>query len=147
MQKMALGVDVIGFGAIGRELARRIATDEELQKSFVVNSITDSSGTVYPKSQQDVLKAVEYKSSGKKLAGLGTKSSSGKPGQIGVDVTTSDYKKPEEAKKRATDVLDSGRLFVSANKVALAYYFSNIFELARKKHVSVGYGATRSEER
>jgi len=137
---LTLGVDVIGFGAIGRELAKRIATDEELQKSFSVTSITDSSGTMYPKSREDVIKAVEYKSAGKKIAGIEKKS--GKVGQFGVDVTTSDYKKPEEARKRATDILDSGRHFVSANKVALAYYFSEIFGLARKKRLSVGYGAT-----
>lgn len=140
---MALGVDIIGFGAIGRELAKRIATDEDLRKSFVVSSIMDSSGSVYPKSQADVVKAVESKAAGKKLDSSGVEKKPSKiAAQIAVDLTTSDYKKPDEAKKRATDILDSGRHFVSANKVALAYYYSEIFELARKKRVSVGYGAT-----
>jgi len=141
---LALGIDIIGFGAIGRELAKRIATDEALRKSFTVVSITDSSGKIYPRSEAEVLKAVEWKTAGKKtLASSGIEKKPGKVSpQIGVDVTTSDYKKPEEAKKRATDVLDSGRHFVSANKVALAYYYSELFELARKKKLSVGYGAT-----
>ena len=140
---MVLGVDIFGFGPIGRELARRIAVDEDLRKSFVVSSIKDSSGIVYPKSQADVLKAIELKASGKKdLASSGIEKKSGKPGQIGVDVTASDYKRAEEARKRAIDILDSGRHFVSANKVALAYYYSEIFELAKKKRMAVGYGAT-----
>ncbi len=41
-----------------------------------------------------------------------------------------------------TEILDSGRHFVTANKVALAYYCPEIFELARKKKLVVGYGAT-----
>lgn len=140
---MVLGLDIVGFGPIGRELAKRIATDEDLRKSFAVSSIRDSGGIVYPKSQADVVKAIELKASGKKdLNSSGIEKKAGKPGQIGVDVTTSDYKKPEEAKKRATEILDSGRHFVSANKVALAYYYPEIFELARKKRLSVGYGAT-----
>ncbi|HXQ92061.1 MAG TPA: hypothetical protein VN739_03580 [Nitrososphaerales archaeon] len=141
---LALGVDIIGFGAIGRELAKRVATDEGLKKSFTISSIRDSSGTVYPRTPADVLKAVEWKASasGKNLDASGVEKKSGKGAQIAVDVTTSDYKKAEEAKKRATEILDSGRHFVSANKVALAYYYSEIFELARKKKLVVGYGAT-----
>lgn len=135
-------MDIIGFGAIGRELARRIATDEDLQKSFSVSSITDSSGIVHLKSQADVLKSIELKKSGKPLSSAGFEKKSGKETQIGIDVTTSDYKKPEESKKRAIDVLESGRHYVSANKVALAYYFSDVFQLAKKKRLSVGYGAT-----
>jgi len=139
---MALGVDIIGFGAIGRELARRVATDDSLRKSFVISSITDSTGIIYPRSQADVVKAVDWKSAGKKLDSSGIEKKKGSAAQIGVDVTTSDYKKPEEAKERATEVLNSGRHFVSANKVALAYYYSEIFELAKKKKLTVGYGAT-----
>ncbi len=140
-----LGVDIIGFGAIGRELAKRISTDEELRKSFTVYSITDSSGTVYPKSQTEVQRAAEWKTAtqGKNLDASGIDKKPGKgSAQIGVDVTTSDYKKPEEAKKRAAEVLESGRHFVSANKVALAYYYSDVMELARKKKLAVGYGGT-----
>jgi homoserine dehydrogenase len=139
---LTLNVDIIGFGAIGRELAKRIATDEDLRKSFAVVSITDSSATIYPKSQTDVIKSIEYKSNGKSLAATNLEKKSGKNAQIGVDLTSSDYKKPGEAKKRTTDILDSGKHFVCANKVALAYYFSEIQELARKKHLSVGLGAT-----
>jgi homoserine dehydrogenase len=139
---MVLTIDITGFGAVGRELARKIAADEDLRKSFVVTSIMDSSGTVYPKSQQDVMKAVEFKSLGKKLDSSGIEKKSGKPGQIAVDVTTSDYKKPEVAKGRASEALNSGKHFVTANKVALAYYFSEIFDIARKKRLSIGYRAT-----
>jgi homoserine dehydrogenase len=141
---LTLGVDIIGFGAIGRELAKRVSTDEELRKLFTISSITDSSGTIYPKTPSDVLKAAEWKVSGpgKTLGSSGVEKRTGKNGQIGVDVTTSDYKKPEEAKKRATDILDSGRHFVSANKVGLAYYYSEIFDLARKKKLVIGYGGT-----
>ena len=92
---LSLGIDVIGFGAIGRELARRVVTDEVLKKSFVVSSITDSSGTIFPKTSVEVLKAVEWKASapGKNLDASGVEKKSGKAAQIAVDVTTSDYKK------------------------------------------------------
>jgi homoserine dehydrogenase len=137
-----LGIDIVGFGAIGRELARRIAVDEDLHRSFAVTSIMDSGGTVFPKSPADVLKAVEHKSAGKTLESSGIEKKSARQGVIAVDVTTSDYKKPEEAKSRADSILNSGKYFVSANKVALAYYYREIFELARKKKLAVGYGAT-----
>lgn len=139
---MVLSVDIVGFGAIGRELAKRIATDADLRSSFIVSSIMDSTAMVYPKTPADVLKSFEQKTAGKTLDSLSLEKKSGKPGQIGVDVTSSDYKKPEEAKDRAEGILNSGRHFVSANKVALAYYYPEIFELARKKRVLVGYGAT-----
>ncbi|HYB03787.1 MAG TPA: hypothetical protein VED17_04955 [Nitrososphaerales archaeon] len=141
---MAIGIDIIGFGSVGRELAKRIATDEDLRNSFTVASITDSSGKIYPRTSAEVTKAVEWKVAGKKtLDASGIEKKPGKiSAQIGVDVTTSDYKQPEEAKKRASDILESGRHFVSANKVALAYYYSDLFELARKKKLAIGYGAT-----
>jgi homoserine dehydrogenase len=141
---LAIGIDIIGFGSVGRALAKRIATDEDLRNSFAVASITDSSGKIYPRTPADVTKAVEWKVAAKKtLDASGIEKKPGKIGaQIGIDVTTSDYKQPEEAKKRATDILDSGRHFVSANKVALAYYYSELFELARKKKLAIGYGAT-----
>jgi homoserine dehydrogenase len=142
---LSLGVDIIGFGPIGRELARKLISDE-LKKSFEVVSITDSSGTIYPKTLADVLKAIEWKTGnpGQKLSSSGLEKHGGKSSdsQIVIDVTTSDYDKAEEAKKRATNSLESGKNFVTANKVALAYYFSEIFELARKKNLTVGYGAT-----
>ena len=141
---MALGIDIIGFGAIGRELAKKVVLDEELNKSFSISSITDSSGTVYPRTPADVLKAVEWKASapGNRLDASGVEKKSGRDAQIAVDVTISDYKKADEAKKRAIEILDSGEHFVSANKVALAYFYPEIFEHARKKELLVGYGAT-----
>ena len=142
---MSLGVDIIGFGPIGRELARKLVSDE-LNKSFNVASITDSSGAIYPKNAADVLKAVEWKEGkpSQKLSASGIEKHGGKSSdsQIVVDVTTSDYNKADEAKRRATDSLESGKHFVSANKVALAYYFSDVFDLAKKKNLIVGYGAT-----
>ncbi len=134
--RLALGIDIIGFGAVGRELAKRIATDEILRNSLAVASITDSSGKIYPRTPADVTKAVEWKAAGKKtLDASGIEKKPGKiSAQIGVDVTTSDYKKPEEAKKRATDILDSGRHLVSANKVALAYYYSELLSSPEKRN-------------
>lgn len=142
MAKSALGVELVGFGPIGRELAKRLATESELKRLFKVVSISDSSGKICIGKSSDVLKAVEMKSSGGKLldSGIGvrreTKSS------ILIDVTNSDYSKAEEARKRATNSLRSGKHFVSANKVALSNYFSEITGLARRNELEVGYGAT-----
>src|ERR1700694_5180490 len=113
---LSLGVDIIGFGPIGRELARRLGS-EELKKSFNIASITDSSGTVYPKNPADVLKAVGWKEGkpDQKLNSSGIEKHGGKSSdsQIVVDVTTSDYNKADEAKGRTTDSLGSGKHFVT----------------------------------
>jgi homoserine dehydrogenase len=115
-------------------------------------SISDSSASVYPKGDSQVLEAIKWKEESKtqRLASLsqltrnnetlhGLEHSSA---SIVVDVTNSDYAKPEEAKKRAIKALDLGKHFVSANKVAFAYYFDQVMEHARKRGLEVGFGAT-----
>jgi homoserine dehydrogenase len=141
---LPLGIDIVGFGPIGRELARKLTT-EELKGSFTVASITDSSGTVFPSDSADVLKLIEWKQGkpNQKLDSSGVEKHKGKGNsQIVVDVTTSDYNKAEDAKKRALESLGSGKHFVTANKVALAYFFSEVMDTAKKKNLTVGYGAT-----
>ena len=141
---MPVGIDIIGFGPIGRELARKLI-GEELRDSFTVASITDSSGTVYPTSAAEVLKLIEWKEAktDQKLVTSGVEKHKGKGNsQLVVDVTTSDYTKMEDAKKRAIESLGSGKHFVTANKVALAYFYSDVMDLAKKKNLQVGYGAT-----
>ena len=141
---MPLGIDIVGFGPIGRELARKLIS-EELKDSFTVTSITDSSGTVFPGNSAEVLKLIEWKQGkpNQKLVSSGVEKHRGKGNsQIIVDVTTSDYNKAEEAGKRAMESLGSGKHFVTANKVALAYFFSDVMDLAKKKNLIVGYGAT-----
>jgi homoserine dehydrogenase len=139
-----LGVDIVGFGPIGRELAMRLAGDSQLRKIFEVASISDSSGAVRPRNSSEVMKLAEWKSHGKKLRDFDSTGSAGREAHssIVVDVTNSDYSKPEEAKKRATSALNSGKHFVAANKVALSNYFAEITALARRKDLEVGYGAT-----
>jgi homoserine dehydrogenase len=144
LPKSTFGVDIVGFGPIGRELTIRLLSNPELRKSFEISSISDSSGTVSPRSSRDVLKIVEWKSSGKKIGDFKSAQSKKRTdsSKIVVDVTNSDYSKPEEAKKRATSALSSGKHFVSANKVALSNYFPEIMALAKRKNVEVGYGAS-----
>lgn len=135
----------MGFGPIGRELARRLIS-EEYSGAFTVASITDSSGTVYPSNSAEVLKLIEWKEgkTDQKLASSGVERHRGKSGnsQVVVDVTTSDYNKMEDAKKRALESLGSGKHFVTANKVALACFYSEVMDAAKKKNLLVGYGAT-----
>jgi homoserine dehydrogenase len=142
---LTFGVDIVGFGPIGRELARRLIS-KELQETLHVASITDSTGTVYPKNAGEVLKAVEWKEGkpDQKLnsSGLDTRKGKAANSQIVVDATSSDYKKAEEAKTRAMDSLNSGKHLVTANKVALAFFYSEVLNLAKKKNLAVGYGAT-----
>ncbi|MGI0090886.1 MAG: hypothetical protein ACREBS_04175, partial [Nitrososphaerales archaeon] len=114
-----------------------------LKSMFSVASISDSSGKIYPKNPSDVLGAVEWKNSGRSLAelaiaGHGDDSSA----SILIDVTNSDYAKAEEARERVLSALDDGKHLVSASKVALANYFSEIFDRARKRNVEIGFGAT-----
>ena len=138
---MQAGLDIVGFGPIGRELARRVASENELTNKFVVVSISDSSGAVFPKKRSEVLKAVEWKNSGHKLSELNFGKRK-RESSILVDLTNSDYKKAQDARKRALDALRSGRHFVSANKVALSNYYEEIFSMARRRKLEIGYGAT-----
>ena len=141
MIELSKGLDIVGFGPIGRELARRLASERELAGEFSVVSIADSSGSIYPKNRNEVLKAVDWKTSGHKLSelnfGKATKNSS-----IFIDLTNSDYKKAEEAKKRALSALRADKHFVSASKVSLSNYFSEIVSYAKKRKLEIGYGAT-----
>jgi homoserine dehydrogenase len=135
------GLDIVGFGPIGRELAKRIASEKELVSKFLVISISDSSGTIFPKKQTDVLKAVDWKISGRKLSELDF-GKQRKKSSIFVDLTNSDYNRAQEARKRALYALQSGKHFVAASKVALSNYFDEIFTMARRRKLEIGYGAT-----
>ena len=142
LARSKIGVDIVGFGPIGRELAQRLVTDSELKRAFRVVSISDSSGKVCTSKSTDVLKAVKWKNAGKKLQDSKIDGRKETPSSVVVDVTNSDYTKFAEARNRAVSSLTSGKHFVSANKVALSNYFSEITGLAKKKGLEVGYGAT-----
>ncbi len=143
-----VGVDIIGFGPIGRDLGKKLCAIEK----YSIASISDSSLTVYPKDSAQVERAIEWKSEGRKFSDLKElKQSRAREtlqgleysgARVAVDVTNSDYAKPEEAKKRALLAIGSGKHYVSANKVALSNYFGEIFDAAKKKNLKVGYGAT-----
>ncbi|HKW05543.1 MAG TPA: hypothetical protein VJN71_09620 [Nitrososphaerales archaeon] len=145
-----LGVDLVGFGPIGRDLARKLVAADR----FFVASISDSSGTIYPEKRADVLSAIHWKEASKanKLMSI-DEIKQGASGQtndgleqsnasISVDLTDSDYKKKSDAKSRALFALRAGKNFVSANKVGFANYFHEILDYAWKKDLFVGYGAT-----
>lgn len=138
---MQTGIDIAGFGPIGRELAKRVASEDLLAEKFAVISISDTSGTVYPRKRSDVLRAADWKSSGRKLCelnfGKGIRKST-----VYVDLTSSDYSKAEEARKRAIAALRSGRHFIAASKVALSNHYHEIFSYAKRKKLEIGYGAT-----
>lgn len=135
------GIDVVGFGPIGRDLASRLVTEKQLRSMFSVSSISDSSGKIYPRNRTEVLKIVEGKKVGRKISDFESRKESRSKSSIVIDVTNSDYTKHEEARKRAISALSQGKHFVSANKVALAYYFSNIMDYAKRKKLKIGYGA------
>lgn len=134
-------LDIVGFGPIGRELARRVSSEKELASKFLVVSISDSSGTVFPKKRSDVLKAIEWKNSGSKLSRLNFGRQGGES-SIFVDLTNSDYTKAQEARKRAIGAIRNGKHFVAASKVALSNYFAEIFTAAKRRKVEIGFGAT-----
>ncbi|MGI0078477.1 MAG: hypothetical protein ACRECH_02530 [Nitrososphaerales archaeon] len=151
MNERKTGVDILGFGPIGRDLARKLVAPGS---RFYVASISDSSITIYPKDGSQVLQAIKQKEETKKFKLSSLKEFKRGPeaetlqgveysgASIAVDVTNSDYRKPEEAGKRAEVALGAGKHFVSASKVALANYFSQILEQARKKELFIGFGAT-----
>ena len=141
----------MGFGPIGRDLTRKLISRGD---RFYIASISDSSVAIYPKDDSQVLEAIRWKEESKdqKLSGLAQvkRSAEGETLQgldysgaaVAVDVTNSDYAKPEDARKRALATLGAGKHFVSANKVALSYYFNQIFDNARKKGLTIRFGAT-----
>ena len=63
-----LGVDIIGFGPIGRKLAELLVRDDALKRSFAVSSISDSSSCVLPSKASEVIKLIDWKNSGRSLA-------------------------------------------------------------------------------
>ena len=145
-QSRRFGVDIVGFGPIGRRLAQVLATDSELKRKFLVASISDSSGSFFPKSSSIVLHAVEWKEGGKKVRELeGAKSVDAikeSDASISIDLTNSDYSKFDQARKRAESTLNSGKHLVFASKVALSFYFSEISSIAKRRGLLLGSGAT-----
>jgi homoserine dehydrogenase len=134
-------VEILGFGPIGRKLAETITTDPALKNmGFSVQSISDSTAKIFPKRQSDVYELIKWKEAGQKFSELKNPSKPKTDAEITIDVTNSDYSKPEEARKRAIDALSSGKHFVSANKVALSNYFNEITTHAKKKNLQIGYG-------
>ncbi len=146
--KQRLGLDIIGFGPIGRRLAELLVRDDALKRSFAIFSISDSSSRVLPSKASEVIRLIDWKNSGRPLVEVqGIRKETGvstadSDSSIVVDVTNSDYSKALDARARAFQTIDSGKHFVSANKVALANYFHELFERARRTDVEIGFGAT-----
>lgn len=149
-QSRIFGIDIVGYGPIGRELSRKLALEPQ---KYNISSITDSSSVIYPKDAAQVLEIAKWKDQDNRLADfkgdikIGAKDDllqglEFSQASLVVDVTNSDYTKKEEARKRAIGSLNAGKHFVSANKVALAFHYGEIFELAKKKGLKIGYGAT-----
>ncbi len=150
------GVDIVGFGPIGRELSIKLSATPS---RFVVSSITDSSVVLYPKDAAQVIEVAKWKAENKdnkladfKGARVGARGDliqgiEFSKSSIVVDSTNSDYTKHEEAKKRAVTALNSGKHYVCANKVALAFHYGEIFDLAKKRGLKIGYGATNLSAR
>ncbi len=151
MSSKNVGIDIVGFGPIGRDLAKKLVGSGG---RFYIASISDSSVTIYPKDDSQVLEAIRWKEESKdhKLSGVAQlkRGAEGETLQgleysgasVVVDVTNSDYGKPEEARKRALAALGAGKHFVSANKVALSNYFNQILDQAKKRGRAIGFGAT-----
>lgn len=130
-----------------------------MSSRFSVASIADSSAVLYPKDGAQVLEVAKWKAESKEnklsefpsakvgakgdlLQGIQFSHSS-----IVVDATNSDYSKHNEAKGRAELALNTGKNYVTANKVGLAFHYGEIFDLARKRGLLIGYGATNLSAR
>ncbi len=152
-----VGVDLVGYGPIGRALSIKLAKD--FSTRFNVASIADTSGVLYPKDAHQVLEAAEWKAAKKEnkladfpnarvgargdvLQGIQFSHSS-----IVVDATNSDYTKHQEARARAELALNSGKHYVTANKAGLAFHYGELFDLARRKGLRIAYGATNISAR
>jgi homoserine dehydrogenase len=142
LSTLQLGVDIVGFGPIARELAKRLVSEKELSSEFTVVSISDSSARIYPRNATEVLNAVETKSVGHQLSKLSFGKKASKDSSILIDLTSSNYKKAADAKDRAISALSDGKHFVSASKVALSDSFSEIFSYAKERKREIGFGAT-----
>jgi homoserine dehydrogenase len=146
----------VGYGPIGRALSVKLAN---FSSRFNIASIADSSAVLYPKDSAQVLEVAKWKAEkrenkladfpaakvgakGDLLQGIQFSHSS-----IMVDCTNSDYTKHHEAKVRAELALNCGKHYVTANKVALAFHYGEIFDLAKRKGLKIGYGATNISAR
>jgi len=143
-------VAIIGFGAVGRALARLIAEKHHGNERLKIVALADSRGMVLKHSgfsSYELLKLCELPRSGLKEW----------PGALDLDLellynevwpdvhvelTPANYETGEPGMSNIVYAISSGAHVVTANKAPLALKFSELMDLARKRGVSVRFRAT-----
>ncbi len=149
-------VAIVGFGGVGRELARLIALKAgDVERLYGVRvrvvAVVDSRGAaICPRGFEgyELLKLAETPRSsvssgpcGRPGAGVEDVYAEAKP-EIHVEATPSDYESGEPGVSHAFKALGEGASFVTANKAPLALRFWDIIGEAAARGLYVGYKAT-----
>ncbi len=149
-------VAIVGFGGVGRELARLVALKSEAVERLHgvrvrVVAVVDSRGAaICPRGFEgyELLKLAETPRSGvssgpcgRPGAGVDEVYSEAQP-TIHVEATPSDYETGEPGLGHAFRALREGAHFVTANKAPLALRFWDIIGEASSRGLYVGYKAT-----
>ncbi|WP_456418859.1 homoserine dehydrogenase [Methanocaldococcus infernus] len=146
-------VAIIGFGVVGRGLAKVLYSKEKYLKEkfgeFKVVAVCDRSGAVVDEDGLNLKEVIEVKEKTGKLINHG-KSRELSPldvireidFDVTVEVTPSNLETGEPAKTHILESFKNKKHVVTANKGPLALYFKELVENAKKHEVYFRYEAT-----
>ncbi|MBM4389319.1 MAG: homoserine dehydrogenase, partial [Deltaproteobacteria bacterium] len=147
-----LKVSLIGFGTVGRGLAKVLYGGTGAgRRGIKIVSITDRSGTVYNPDGLDLSRAVLVKQSSGRIFDYGGKfahdwdsfAAIEKCGSdVVVEVTPTNIETAEPALSHIKHAFKHGRHVVSANKGPFALFFEDVASLAAKNSKHLFYGAS-----
>ncbi|WP_174590274.1 homoserine dehydrogenase [Methanocella conradii] len=139
---MALKVAIIGFGNVGKGVARVLS--ERKDGLFKVIAIADSKGAVIDEDGLDLAKVLELKNNGGLVR---TNKSSmdvvrGYDYDILVEVTPTDAKTGEPGLSYIREALKRGKHVVTSNKGPVALKYKELRDLAKKNNAHFLFEAT-----
>jgi homoserine dehydrogenase len=150
----ALRVQIVGFGVVGRGVAKVLAGAPARGRGaehFQVVAVTDRSGTVYRDRGVDLEAVVAAKEThgslgAARLEGFvrwdGEAAIRNARADIVVEVTPTNLTDGEPGVTHIAEALRSGRAVVTANKGPLALRFSELHRLAERAGVPLHYGGS-----
>ena len=137
-----VGVDIVGFGNVGRALGRLLYTRREQLPFKVVSLVSARHGWSTDPNRIDLRGALEGgdlppKGPPPKIADL--------PGDVLVELTTLDPRTGQPATDHVREALRAGKHVVTANKGPIAHHYAELRDLARSVDRRLLFEATLSD--